>query len=91
MSHAALLKLYDTIINQPQHLSRRSLVTIYNLYGIDNKSIREVLYISRNTVKRYIHKFNESGVESLLDTHRKTIKVLDDLKIKEVLLVLHPI
>src|SRR5208337_1875907 len=84
ISHDELRKLYDTITNQPQHLSRRSLAIIYNLYGIDNKTIREFLYISRNAVKRYIHKFNESGVESLLDTHHNTKNVLDDPKIKEM-------
>jgi hypothetical protein len=90
VSHEALLKLNDTIINQPQHLSRRSLVILYHLYGIGNKIIREFLYISRNTVKRYIYKFNESGVESLLNTHHKAIHVLDDSKIKETILsILH--
>lgn len=90
ISHDELRKLYDTITNQPQHLSRRSLAIIYNLYGIDNKTIREFLYISRNAVKRYIYKFNESGVESLLDTHHNTKNVLDDPKIKEMLIsILH--
>ncbi len=90
ISHDVLLKLCNTIINQPQHLSRRSLVIIYYLYGIGNKTIRDFLHISRNTVKRYIHKFNESGVEALLDTHHKAINVLDDPKIKDVLLsILH--
>ena len=90
VSHEALLKLNNTIINQPQHLSRRSLVILYHLYGIGNKIIREFLYISRNTVKRYIHKFNEGGVESLLNTHHKAIHVLDDPKIKETILsILH--
>ena len=58
----ALRKLYDTSVKQPRHLSRRALTILYNLYGINNRTIMEFLYISRNTVKRYIRKFQNYGV-----------------------------
>ena len=85
-----LRKLYDATYNQPQHLSRRALTVLYHLYGIGNEIIMEFLYISRNTVKRYIHKFNDFGVDKLLDTSKRVPNVLADLDIKEaVLSILH--
>jgi transposase len=85
-----LRKLYDATRSQPQHLSRRALTVLYHLYGIGNKTIMEFLYISRNTVKRYIHKFNDFGVDKLLDTSKTVPKVADDLDIKEAILsILH--
>jgi len=85
-----LRKLYDATRSQPQHLSRRALTILYHLYGIGNGPIMEFLYISRNTVKRYIHKFNDFGVDKLLDTSQIVPKVVDDLDTKEaVLSILH--
>ena len=63
-----LRKLYDTALKQPTYLGRRALTIIFYLYGIDNRTTREFLYISRNTVKRYIQKFQDYGVDSFLDT-----------------------
>jgi len=85
-----LQKLYDATRSQPQHLSRRALTVLYHLYGIGNKTIMDFLYISRNTLKRYIHKFNDFGVDKLLDTSKTVPKVADDPDMKEaVLSVLH--
>ena len=85
-----LQKLYDATRSQPRHLSRRALTVLYHLYGIGNKTIMEFLYISRNTLKRYIHKFNNFGVDKLLDTSKAVPKVADDPDMKEaVLSVLH--
>ena len=85
-----LRKLYDTALKQPRHLSRRALTIIFHLYGIDNKTIMEFLYISRNTVKRYIRKFQDYGIDSLFDTRHKVIRILEDPKLQEKLLsILH--
>ena len=85
-----LRKLYDAALEQPRHLSRRALIIIFHLYGIDNKTIREFLYISRNTVKRNIRKFEDYGVDSLLDNRHKIIRKLEDPKLQEkVLSILH--
>ncbi len=85
-----LRKLYNAALKQPRHLSRRALTIIFHLYGIDNKTIMEFLYISRNTVKRYIRKYREFGLDSLLDTRHKVIRRLEDPKLQEKLLsILH--
>jgi len=85
-----LRKLYDTVLKQPRHLSRRALTIIFYLYGIDNKTIMEFLYISRNTVKRYIRKFQDYGIDSLLDTRHNVIRILEDPNLQEKLLsILH--
>ena len=85
-----LRTLYDATCNQPQHLSRRALTILYHLYGIGNKTIMEFLYISRNTVKRYIHNFDNFGVNKLLDASKTGPKVVDNPDIKEsVLSILH--
>jgi len=85
-----LRKLYDAALEQPRHLSRRAFIIIFHLYGIDNKKIREFLYISRNTVKRNIRKFEDYGVDSLLDNRHKVIRKLEDPKLQEKLIsILH--
>ena len=85
-----LRQLYDATRSQPQHLSRRALTVLYHLYGIGNKTIREFLYISRNTVKRYIYKFDNFGVDKLLESSKTGPKVAEDLNIKEAILsILH--
>ncbi len=90
VDHEELRKLYDTALKQPGRLSRRALTIIFYLYGIDNKTIMEFLYVSRNTVKRYIRKFQDYGVDSLFDTRHKTIRRLEDQKLQEKLLsILH--
>jgi len=81
-----LRKLYVATRSQPQHLRRRALTVLYHLYGIGNKTIMEFLYISRNTVKRYIHKFNDFGADKLLDTSKTVPKVADAPDIKEAIL-----
>lgn len=83
-----LRKLYDGALNLQRRLSRRALTIIYSLYGIDDKPIMDFLYISRNTVKRYKRKFKEGGVDKLFDTRKKTIKIADDPKLKEILISL---
>jgi len=85
-----LRKLYDAALEQPRHLSRRGLIIIFHLYGIDNKTIREFLYISRNTVKRNIRKYEDYGVDSLLDNRHKIIRKLEAPILQEKLLsILH--
>ncbi len=85
-----LRKLYDAGLSRPRHISRRALAVIFHLYGNDNKRIRDLLYVSRNTVKRYIRKFEDHGVDALLDTRRKTIRVAEDPALQEKLLsILH--
>jgi transposase len=85
-----LRKLYHAALNQPKHLERRALTIIYYLYGIGNKTIMEFLGLSRNTVKRYIRKFQTSGVDSFLDTRHESTKRPDDPKLLESLLsILH--
>ena len=83
-----LLRLYDGVLNQPRHISRRALTIIFDLYGIGDKIIMDFLYISRNTVKRYKKRFHDGGVEKLFDTRKKSTKILDDPKLKETLLSL---
>jgi transposase len=81
-----LRKLYDAALNRPRHLERRALTIIYYLYGIGNKTIMEFLGISRNTVKRYIRKFQTSGVDSFLDARHESTKRPNDPKLLETLL-----
>ena len=83
-----LRTLYDATRNQPQHLRRRALTVIYHLYGIGNTIIMPFLHISRNTVKRYVRKFEELGVDQLLDASKRTPKVADGADIKELILSL---
>ena len=73
-----LRKLYDTALKQPRHLSRIALTIIFYLYGIDNKTIMEFLYIWRKTVKRYIRKFQDYGIDSILDTRHNGNRILED-------------
>lgn len=86
VDQAELRKLYHAALNQPRHLARRALTIIYYLYGIGNKTIMGFLGISRNTPKRYIRKFQTSGVDSLLDVQHKSTKRSDDPKLLETLL-----
>lgn len=83
-----LRKLYDGLLNQPRHLSRRALTILFSLYGIADKTIMDFLYISRNAVKRYKKKFHDGGVDKLFDTRKKSTKISDDPKIKETLISL---
>ena len=83
-----LRTLYDGILNQPRHLSRRALIIIFHLYGIGDKTIMDFLYISRNAVKRHKKKFYAGGVDKLFDNRKKSTKILDDPKIKETLISL---
>ncbi len=90
LDHIELNKLYDAALNQPPHLRRRALTIIYHLYGIDNNKIMKFLGIARNTAKRNILRFQTCGVDSLLDTQHKTMKRIDDPKLRETLLsILH--
>ena len=86
VDQAELRKLYHAALNQPRHLEKRALTIIYYLYGIGNKTIMEFLGISRNTVKRYILKFQTSGVNSFLDVRHESTKRPDDPKLLETLL-----
>ena len=83
-----LRKLYVGALNKPPHLSRRALTIIFYLYGMDDKPIMDFLCISRNTVKRYKRKYKDGGVKKLFDTRKKPTKILDDPKLKEVLISL---
>ena len=83
-----LTKLYETAFIPSRYLRIKALTIIYHLYGIHNNIIMEFLFISRNTVKRYIRKFEEYGADSLNETRRKSIKVLEDPKIEEEILSL---
>lgn len=90
ISETQLRTLYAATRNQPQHLTRRALTIIYHLCGIGNRIIMQFLNISRNTVKRYIARFKEFGVDQLLDTSKQAPKVVDDTHVKEAILsILH--
>lgn len=72
LSSEDLLKLYNAAYDNRRHIRKRAVTLIFHLYGISIPMIMEFLFLSRNTVKRYIRWFEEEGVPGLLMGRNKT-------------------
>jgi transposase len=86
-STAELVALHDESLNGPPHLSRRAQAVILHLYGVKIRAIMEFLWISRNTVKRYISWYESGGSARLLKArHLGVVRQADNPEIREALL-----
>lgn len=86
----SLRKLYVSAFEGPRCIRKRALTIIYHLYGVSSARIEAFLFLSRNTVKRYIHRFKQEGVHSILDRYRKKPKKsLSAAYKEEILSIMH--
>lgn len=78
-----LTKLYDAAVHEPPAVRKKALAMLYHLCGISQRSIIDFLFMGRNTMKRYIRKFAEKGVEEFLNRCHKNLKVVENSLYKE--------
>lgn len=85
-----LRKLYDAIFKAPKHIGQRALIIIYYLYGINKHQIAKFLFLFERTIRNYVSRFKKGGVDRVLCTRSKKIKVYEQQNNKEaVFAVLH--
>lgn len=85
-----LCKLVDCIFNKPLAFRNRAVTILLYLKRIPNSTINNVLFLDPKTVWNYIKRFEDGGVESLLDWSRNNIKKSDDLKYRDAIFtILH--
>jgi transposase len=90
LSSEDLLKLYDAAYDNRRHIRKRAVTLIFHLYGISIPMIMEFLFLSRNTVKRYIRWFEKEGVSRLLMGRNRTPRKETRTRYKEkVLSIIH--
>ena len=82
--------LSDRSVNAPVHIRKRALAILFTLYEINILQISKFLLLSPKAIKRYIRKFNEAGLDKLLDSSHKSRKAHLDPKNKEAIFsILH--
>jgi len=82
--------LHDAAVKGRWQVSKKALIIIYHLYGINDRKIMDFLNIARNTVKRNVKKYRDIGIKQFLDTQHKGLKIIDNPEIKEKLIsILH--
>jgi len=81
-----LLKLYKYVFKKPQFVQRKAFAVMFYLYGIGLPMIAQFLFVSKKAIKRYIQKYEMQGVDALLDRNNETLKISEDLELREQLL-----
>jgi hypothetical protein len=61
-----LTKLHHAALHTPLPVRKKALAILYHLCGISQPVIIEFLFMGRNTMKRYIRKFEEKGMANYL-------------------------
>ena len=85
-----IVTLKDCILNKPLRYRNRALTILAYYKPIPQKSIIDFIMKDRDTIKRYIKKFEKGGVQDLLDFTKNIVKKYDDPKYKESLFsILH--
>jgi transposase len=64
-------------------LRKRALSVAAHLKGIASRPISQFLMVNRESIREYIKRFRDGGLEELFDLNRKEVKKADDLIYKE--------
>jgi transposase len=82
--------LVDCVLNKPLGYRNRAITILLYLKRISKSTIANALFLEPKTVREYIRRFEEGGVENLLDLSRKSIKKSEDQDYKNaVFSILH--
>ncbi len=83
-------KLHDVILNKPLKYRNRAITVLLYAANIAPYAISRFLFLHLETVKNYIGRYEESGVDKLLSKRQKDSKKYEDPKYKEALFkILH--
>jgi transposase len=75
--------LIDCVLNKPIRYRNRAITILLHIKRISKCAIANALFLDPKTVQDYILRFEEGGVENLLDLSRKKIKKSDDQEYKD--------
>lgn len=91
LDRLSLEKLHHAALKEQPYIRRRAQAIIFRGCGISVAAIMRVLMLGRNTIKRYLRMYNESGVGGLLSPtkRRKTKKENDPLYREQILAAIH--
>ena len=90
MDSDSIQKLAQSIHSKPLRNRNRATTIFANFRQIPINSIANILGCQRKTIRSYIRKFDDGGVEHLFDYSRKETKKFEEPKyIEEVFKVLH--
>jgi transposase len=64
-------------------LRKRALSVAAHLKGIASRPISQFLMVNRESIREYIKRFHDGGLDELFDLNRKEVKKADDLIYKE--------
>jgi transposase len=64
-------------------LRKRALSIAAHLKGIASRPISQFLMVNRGSIREYIKRFHDGGLNELFDLNRKEVKKADDLLYKE--------
>jgi hypothetical protein len=64
-------------------LRKRALSIAAHLKGIASRPISQFLMLNRESIREYIKRFHDGGLNELFDLNRKEVKKADDLLYKE--------
>jgi DNA-binding CsgD family transcriptional regulator len=87
IGRSELAKLRQAALNAQLSLRRRAQAVIFYRSGIGLAAIMRILILGRNTVKRYIRRFDAGGADALLEPRRwKRGTKAQNPKLREVVL-----
>jgi len=90
MDSDSIQKLAQSIHSKPLRNRNRATTIFANFRQIPINSIANILGCQRKTIRSYIRKFDDGGVEHLFDYSRKETKKFEEPKyIEEVFKILH--
>lgn len=82
--------LLDCILNKPLRYRNRAMTILAYTNNISKSVISSFLFLSPQTISRYIKQFEADGVEKLIDMSKNVVKKHEDPKyIDEVFTILH--
>ena len=83
-------KLHHVIINQPLKYRNRAITILLYLENCSQHSISRFLFMNQGSVKSYIDRYKEGGIEELFTHRLKVIKKYENPEYKEALFkILH--
>jgi transposase len=75
--------IVETVRTGQLALRKRALSVAAHLKGIASRPISQFLMVNRESIRQYIKRFRDGGLEKLFDSNRKEVKKADDLIYKE--------
>jgi len=81
-----LENLYHKALYESPHSKKRALALLFHLCGISQPVINKFLFIGRNTMKRYIRKFEKNGIDQFFNQCYKGVRTVDNPFFKEVII-----